>query len=258
MLSKKDEIMTVSEGRWADAQEFERNTWVVNNQRNSYLKLLLKFATVARRPKMLLNYLKHRDFFCGDDWNYWWLEQFENYRMLPRSVERALEIGCGPFTNIRLISRKCRIKEIYCCDPLIDIYTSFKMTWLSIMFAKNRVKVYDYKCEEMKFADNFFDLVICINVLDHVQNAEICLKEMLRVTQQNGFVVLGQDLSNEEDLSNIIVRDDVGHPIKIHHTTLDAFLDSACKSLLRKVLSREEGRNPPAHYGTYVYIGQKK
>ena len=127
-MSKNAEILKTSEKRWSDAQEFERSLWITNNQRNSYLKILAKFVRAVKNPKMLFNYLKYRDFYCGDDWNYWWMEQFENYIMLPKSVERALEIGCGPYTNIRLISKKCKIKEIYCSDPLIDVYTSCKLS----------------------------------------------------------------------------------------------------------------------------------
>lgn len=79
------------------------------------------------------------------------------------------------------------------------------------------------------------------------------------MTQKGGVIVLGQDLSNEKDLSNKVVRDDVGHPIKIHHTTLDVFFDSTYVPLfLKKILPRDEGRNPSAHYGTYIFIGQKK
>lgn len=257
-MSKNVEILGVSEKRWSDAQEFESSLWVRSNQRNSYLKVMAKFVKAVRNPKMLFNYLRYHDFYCGDDWNYWWMEQFENYRRLPKSFERALEIGCGPYTNIRLISKKCKIKEIYCCDPLIDVYTSFKLTWLSTQFSKNSIKISNDKCENLRFDDNYFDLVVCINVLDHVQNAEKCLKEMLRVTKQGGFVVLGQDLSNEEDLSNRIVREDTGHPIKIHHTTIDALFDNTCESLLKKILPRDKGRNPFAHYGTFIFIGQKK
>ncbi len=258
-MNKKDDIMTVPEERWSNAQEFERDIWVKSNQRNSYLKLLLKFARAVRKPMMLSNYLKYRDFFCGDDWNYWWLKEFGNYKVLPRYFERALEVGCGPYTNIRLISKKCKIKEITCADPLIKVYTSFNLTWLATQVKKNKIKISDDKCEDIKSKNNYYDLVVCINVLDHVQNAELCLKEMIRVIKKGGgFIVFGQDLSDNEDLSNRIIRDDIGHPIKIHHTTLDAFFDSTCVPLLRKVLPRDEGRNPPAHYGTYIFIGQKK
>ena len=257
-MSKNFEILEVSERRWLDAQEFESSLWEKSNHRNSILEIVGKFVRAVRTPKTLFNYLKYRDFYRGDDWNYWWMEQFENYRRLPKFVERALEIGCGPYTNIRLISKKCKTKEIYCCDPLIDLYTSFKLTWLSTQFSKNGIKISNDNGENLRFDDSYFDLVACINVLDHVQNAKKCLKELIRVTKQGGLVVFGQDLSNEEDLSNRAVRDDIGHPIKIHHTTIDVIFDNICKSLLKRILPRDKGRNPIAHYGTYIFIGQKK
>jgi ubiquinone/menaquinone biosynthesis C-methylase UbiE len=257
-MSEKVEILAVSEDRWSKAQDFESNLWIKGNQKNSYLKLLLKFALAIRKPLMLFDYLKYRDFYCGDDWNYWWMKEFEGYRKVPKSAERALEIGCGPYTNIRLISKKCKIKEIYCSDPLINVYTSFKLTWLCTQFSKNRIKISNDKCENLRFDDDCFDLVVCINVLDHVQDAEKCLKEMIRVSKSGGFIILGQDLSDEDDLSNRIVRDDIGHPIKIHHASLDATLDNVCECHLKKILPRDKGRNPIAHYGTYIFIGQKK
>lgn len=259
-MNKKIEILEVLENKWLKAQGFERDVWIKSNQRNSYLKILLKFASAVRhlQPATFFDYLKYRDFCCGDDWNYWWMKEFENYRKLPKSVENALEIGCGPYTNIRLISKKCKIKEIYCCDPLIDMYISFKATWLSTHFSKKRIKIFSDKGENLRFDSNYFDLLICINVLSHVQNVKKCLQEIIRVTKQGGFIVLGQGLSNEKDLSNKIVREDIGHPMKIHHTTIDTYFDNTFISFLKKILPRNKGRNPFAHYGTYIFIGQKK
>lgn len=259
-MNKNAEILKVSEKRWSDAQEFESSLWLESNRRNSYLKLLTKFVRAMKNPRMFFNYLKYRDFYCGDDWNYWWMEQFENYKVLSKQkcFEKSLEIGCGPFTNIRLISKCCKIKEIYCCDPLINVYTSFKLTWLSTQSSKGKINISDDKCENLNFDENYFDLVICINVLDHVQNAKKCLEEMIRVSKRGGFIVFGQDLSDEDDLSSRIVRDDIGHPIKVHHTTLDAIFGKMCECHLKKILPRDKGRNPAAHYGTYIFIGQKK
>ncbi len=254
----KNEIRSVSENRWGKAQNWEGNLWVKNNQRNCYLKIVAKFVRAIRSPRMFFNYLKYRDFYCGDDWNYWWLKEFGNYKVLPRYFERALEVGCGPYTNIRLISKKCKIKEIICADPLIKVYTSFNLTWLATQVKKNKIKISDDKCEDIKSKNNYYDLVVCINVLDHVQNAEQCLKEIIRVTKRGGFIVFGQDLSDDEDLSNRIVRDDIGHPIKIHHTTLEIILNDVYESHLKKILPRNKGRGPFAHYGTYIFIGQKK
>jgi len=254
----KKEIISVTEDRWGKAQQEERSLWIKSNQRNSYLKVIVKFIKAIQTPKMLFNYFKYRDFYCGDDWNYWWMEQFENYKALPKYFEKALEIGCGPFTNIRLISKCCKIKEIYCCDPLIDVYTSFNLTWLSTQVSKGNINISEDKCENLKFDDNYFDLVICINVLDHVQDIIKCLEEIKRVIKQSGFIIFGQDLSNEEDLLKKEVKNDIAHPIKISHTTLDAMFDTVYEVRLKKLLLRNKGRNPIAHYGTYIFIGQKK
>jgi hypothetical protein len=49
---------------------------------------------------------------------------------------------------------------------------------------------------------------------------------------------------------------DVGHPIKLDHYTIeDSF--KGYPHLYFRLLSREEGRNPQAHYGTLVCIYKK-
>jgi SAM-dependent methyltransferase len=254
-MGVETEVLEVSEKRWSDAQHFESDVWIRSNQQNSGWKVLERFVRATRHPTRLVKYLAYRDFHCGDDWNYWWLEQFENYRVLPKSVEK---VGCGPYTNIRLISQRCRIQEIHCCDPLIDLYTTFRLTWLAEQVSKNRVKVSKQKAEFLTFKDGCFDMAVCINVLDHVQNANECLRQLLRVVKSGGFIIFGQDLSSEDDCKIEMVNKDVGHPIKIHHTSLNAVFDSACQTRLKKILPREKGRNPIAHYGTYIFIGQKK
>ena len=39
----------------------------------------------------------------GDDWNHWWAEHFDDYRFLPEHLGDYIELGCGPYTNTRLI-----------------------------------------------------------------------------------------------------------------------------------------------------------
>jgi len=263
-MGNKAEVLRTSRNQWLEAQKGESNIWTRLNQNNSFRKVLLKsFVSVKHSPQkgliayLMLNYLRYRDFCIGDDWNYWWMKQFKGYRALPKYLEKALEVGCGPYTNIRLISKRCKIREVHCADPLIDTYISYKLTWLSVQFGRNRIRISSDKCESIKSGDNYYDLVICINVLDHVEDAEQCLKEMARVIKPGGYIVLGQDLTNEEDWSNR-VRSDRLHLIRIHHTTLDATFQTTFDSCLKKILPRDKGRAPRLHYGTYIFIGRKK
>lgn len=251
-------VISVDKQKWDDAQGFESSVWISGNRKNSYLHVIAKFYRALRKsPRYFFKLLQYRDFYAGDDWNFWWKEKFENYQSLPNHLPRALEVGCGPYTNLRLVSKLKKIDEMHCLDPLMDLYLSFKYTWLSVMAKKEKVLTYKRQGEDLGFVDNYFDLVICNNVLDHVENAETCLKEIYRVLKVGGYFVFGQDLSNQEDISKQRLEDRgfVGHPIKLDDKVLDSFLVNKYEIKLKKVLQRAEGRNPRHHYGTYLFIG---
>jgi hypothetical protein len=101
--------------------------------------------------------------------------------------------------------------------------------------------------------------VVMINVLDHVRDAAICMENLIRITKQGGWVIVGQDLTNEEDLE-VLSRDPglVGHPIKISHEWFEPYFNSSFSPSIQKVLSREQGREPSNHYGTMLFAGTKK
>jgi hypothetical protein len=93
-----------------------------------------------------------------------------------------------------------------------------------------------------------------INVLDHVMNSELCLKNAVRITKAGGYFILGQDLSNEDDIAKF--PHDTGHPIRLSQEDIKPYLNDFTH-IRYKVLSREEGRNPEAHYATLLYAGMK-
>ena len=254
--NKDISVIRTTEHDWHDAQSFETRTWVVNNRRNSFPKVVFKFIRALKKPKYLYYYLKFGDFYCGDDWNYWWMEKFDYYKTLPKQVDKALEVGCGPYTNIRLISKIIKIKEIHCTDPLMPLYKTFTWTWLSSMVKKNKIKAEVGVCEKIEYPDNFFELVVCNNVLDHVQDAEKCLKEIYRVLKPGGHFLIAQDLTDEEDLKAEEKRE--GHPIRLYHEFLDNCFAGIYDNVYRKLLTRAESRYPRDFYGTYIYIGKKK
>lgn len=256
--SNDPSIIKVDNETWQKAQHQEGYNWVWLNRRNGYLKLVYKFLRALKNPKRLLQYIKFRDFYCGDDWNYWWLEAFENYKVLPKELGRALEVGSGPYSNIRLISRLVKIKEIHCTDPLMFTYLGMRQTWVSENARKNKIKATTGKAEKIEYPDNYFDMVVCNNVLDHVEDAEACFSEMFRVLKPGGYFVFGQDLTDDKDLENPVWRHDHVHPIKLHHTYIESLINPRFEAKLQKITPREEGRHPEQNYGNYVYIGKKK
>jgi SAM-dependent methyltransferase len=233
-------ITKIDSNRWKQAQKFE-----------------LSFA--------------HRNVNKGDDHNYWWRKQFENYQVL-RNLEfpNVLEVGCGPHTNVRMILPFIKFQNLFLEDPLIHAYLGLKKTfhfaWPLKMFPsvevtrlhkKYRASLLIEPLEELSLSDESIDLCICINVLDHVQDTDMCIQQMRRVTKKEGIIILGQDLSNEEDM--MLCPEswvDAGHPIKIDDVYLDIQLGDL-HPLYKKILPREQGRNPRCHYATYFLIAKR-
>ena len=247
------DVLRVSGERWLKAQTWELDLWRRQDaQRTAKGRILACLREVLMRVQASLEPLT-----WPDDWNLWWYQKFDGFAFVPPSLANALELGCGPYTNIRLIIDKRRVDHVFCSDPLAREYTKFNQGWLAWAHRNGRVWIDDHPAEQTPFASDYFDLVVVINVLGHVQDAVACLNSAIRVTKPGGQLVVGQDLTGQEDVTRWPQLEDVGHPISIHHTFLDNLLMHRFSVIMRKVLPRDEGRNPEYHYGTYVFAGRK-
>lgn len=217
-----------SEDRWKQAQEWELAVWL-GSSKNS------------------------------EDWNSWWLNKFNNYECLSgRNFYSLFEVGCGPYAKNTEHFLKIfpNVKEVALLDPLLDDYISNGFEVKKIANETN-AKTFSSSIEKYN-DDKKYDIILCINVLDHVQDADLCMEKMLSALNEKGVLVLGQDLTNEEDFklypSTIT---DIGHPIKLDHFYFKEKLCKKMNHLYHNILPRNEGRNPSAHYGTLIYVGEK-
>src|SRR5262252_137975 len=98
-MTNKDVQLTeaVSLERWQTAQGWEEKHWIKDQ------KELKKFG--KNYIWWLGSLFGIFDRYRGDDRNGWWQDVFDGYRFLPSTVENALEIGCGPYTNMRLVRK---------------------------------------------------------------------------------------------------------------------------------------------------------
>lgn len=157
--------MTVlaTQAQWEEAQAGEEHCWMV----------------------------KHTSSY--DDRSKYYLEEFNNYEAIPdRKYDKVLEIGCGPFTQSKIISQHTEMESFTLVDPLLDKY-------LSHPYCSYNKPVEWFKDPELVTArgEDFirpgeYDMAICINVLPHCQDAAKVVSNLIESLKPGGILVFGE------------------------------------------------------------------
>lgn len=115
------------------------------------------------------------------------------------------EVGCGEGHVLKEIANKIQTKNLMGVDPLDG--------WLEKAKRKlnGSAKLLKGLTEDLPFESNFIDITICTEVLEHVIDPTVALKELWRVMKQDGLLIIS--IPNEllvNKLKNII------HSLKIY------------------------------------------
>lgn len=84
------------------------------------------------------------------------------------------------------------------------------------------------KVEELPYRDNFFDVIVCTDVLEHVMDLNLAIKNILRVLKPGGHLIIR--VPYREDLSNYLLD---SYPYQFAH--LRNFDENSLQLLLCKV-----------------------
>lgn len=121
-----------------------------------------------------------------------------------------LDLGCGPCGIIGALDVGVR----FGIDPLMDYYLShFEMP--------RGVKWMKGIGEELPFENEYFDLVITMDTLDHVKNPETVLREARRVLKKDGTLFLTVNISKPltRTIKNIHQKLSISSPAELHFFT---------------------------------------
>jgi SAM-dependent methyltransferase len=159
---------------------------------------------------------------------------------------------------MRLVRKACAPAHLVLSDPLIRTYVRFKMTFVNEMYREASCYLDDHSLEDTPFKSDYFDLAVMLNVLDHVQDANACMRSLTRIVKPGGIVIIGQDLTDEEDLLTHPEGMRTGHPITLDNEWFRPQLERDFSPLIWKALPRSAGRTPQWHSGTLLFAGTKK
>jgi SAM-dependent methyltransferase len=228
-------ILRVDPARWQEAQRYERRTWLEKESR----------AFSDRNED-------HR-------------RRFDGYRALQgRRFQNAIELGCGPFTNMRLIVQNCHGRRITLLDPLLNDYlmhahcqyrggrlggalhvspfTSGSLRHVARHIRNNwrigglwgRAVTLVPSMIETYTPTERFDLMVVINVLEHCQDAALALERINALLQPGGLLVFHDRLYQAHQVARLLEQlVDVGHPLRVDRSVIEDFLKNSYRTLFR-------------------------
>ncbi|MEP7146053.1 MAG: class I SAM-dependent methyltransferase [bacterium] len=111
------------------------------------------------------------------NYNQWTYELFEKY-----IKGDVLEVGCGVGSFTKLITEQSNFDSLYCIDiskPAIDL-----------MKNKNSGPKIRIECIDLMDIEGKFDLIICMNVMEHVEDDKSFFKKSLSLLKPGGVLFL--------------------------------------------------------------------
>jgi ubiquinone/menaquinone biosynthesis C-methylase UbiE len=94
--------------------------------------------------------------------------------------KNVLDIGSGPFPNSLVFKNA----KVYNLDPLLSKYMD---AGFPIHIYEDRAKFVKGYSEDMPFEDSFFDAIISVNAIDHVNDLEKTANEVKRVMKDDAL-----------------------------------------------------------------------
>lgn len=151
--------------RWKIAQFFEARWW------HSYLHGKTKEDYLAWKKQ-------------------YWRAFLEQAGLETAPSGRVLDAGCGPAGIFICLDQAARVTAL---DPLLPTYRQLWDSPHELLFPE--VQFVATPLEDFQAAEPY-DLVFCLNVINHVADLDVCLKKLKELTRPKGTLVLAVDTHN--------------------------------------------------------------
>ena len=210
---------------------------------------------------------------------YAWKKQYWNDLLtqigekLPyRDAGSVADVGCGP-AGIFIAFED---KKVIAADPLLDTYEKtlpffHKQDFPYTTFINQKLE--DFEPIPKSPKGNFnsqstdvlkpplgglgvekFDIVFCMNAINHVADIDLAYDRLVAATKDNGYVVVSIDAHNHSFFKNLfrLIPGDILHP---HQYDLEEYADfmtkRGCKILKKQLVKKE------FFFSHYVLVGRK-
>jgi len=178
----------------------------------------------AAEIKWWNNYLKHKDKSSYYDWKRrYWVDFLKdiNFVLSPTPL-KILDAGSGPAGIFTILKNH----EVVAVDPLLDKYESSLEQFETSDF--QNVEFITSTIERIHM-DQRFDIVFCLNCINHVSSIQSSLRNLFNALKPGGKIVLSTDAHNSNLLKNLfqLIPGDILHPHQYNIEEYKAFVNNA-------------------------------
>ena len=99
----------------------------------------------------------------------------------------TIDLGCGEGILLKLLEEKFKNIKTFGIDILPEVLEIRK-------FLRAEIKIGDLR--NTGFPDNFFDVVFCLDALEHFENLESPVREIKRMLKNNGLLIVSVPTEN--------------------------------------------------------------
>lgn len=92
-------------------------------------------------------------------------------------VNKILEVGCGPGFSTQYLTKILNDKDFQASEYKLDLVKEAQKR-------NPEIKIQQESIYELKRTTDSFDLIIALEVLEHLENPDLALKELRRVTSK--------------------------------------------------------------------------
>jgi 2-polyprenyl-3-methyl-5-hydroxy-6-metoxy-1,4-benzoquinol methylase len=114
------------------------------------------------------------------------IAKIEEWMGLEWKGKRVLVVGAGTGAETVVFHR--RGAEVHAIEPYAPGYKITQLKAAQVGLPADRIK--SSVAEALPFNDSFFDFVYCYTVIEHVQDVEKTVREMIRVCKVDGLVYI--------------------------------------------------------------------
>ncbi|MBU1880706.1 class I SAM-dependent methyltransferase, partial [bacterium] len=128
-------------------------------------------------------------------------------------IDKLLDIGCGTGIILPELIKRTGA-ELWACDIFLQEYSLHKMMELEGISAH----LQEANILDLPYEDNFFDAVLMISVLEHVEDLNRAADEVIRVTKPGGTIVAGFPTKNA--ITDKLLGGSTGFHVSTHRQIL--------------------------------------